>query len=954
MNRFSWIIVFWFMGILGCIHAPLVAATPPPSIPHCPSSARESKGDWSRFRAAYPYHIQGLALSEPSSSGHRTLIVAEPPPGVTLAAVKAVDVDLLGDACVEQHGVGYDGWTRDIVVPLPALDADRLADLSGALNQLLFHSTYKAYVLDIPSAPPSTPLRGRLELHVSAAEIHQWLVARGERLTPADGGPATGAAQLLNAPARGVYFGETPGIVIWAIPRDRPFEDVADDARQFALESDLVIGALGSPGTVLVIGRERQIGVDVVPPLRAESLALLASVRKEELAQSYERQSFLAGKLADGRDWAPIYLSPELIDTEYGSLLNITDQILKSWSNNGATRYQNFAYPDPPAWAFAGPLAKVINADSLTYNWNTHGYGSSFDLGGYDLVAFRGTGALPVTYIADQKSTDAYEAQAYRFFNEANDPNLVRVVQYAEMYQIFQRFALPARTRPQTTSAEAHHRIMTDAAGAMLRALKEASPERLASAARSALAGELTDLPEEQQKLALGNVALLLSSMQARLRTLGDPALDELASGLLKTSETREDRNRRLTELLAPELLDAKEIVPALLRQFMDTDVLLQRYVAAVPPRQGSWIHTPALVISWNTGAMHESTGGHNLDAHVSRFRSTPGVAPGDIRVVEEGGVKVALYHPNNFDDLSHIMHEGGVAANGARPPPPRSPSTALALSTEPIPPGKRGLWVAPGQKVRSEMGWEWTGERPVADDAVLLRDHAAAREPAIVITRAERGYQVAIAEGKYTFEASTAPDLRRALEASMGGARPGAPTKLVVFKGVPFDSANAIMKSMQGSAGGAPELMGIVGNPGRDGTLSQLFKAPCNMAQAEISASRVEMLPGGAQKVSLEVRIPLGTATGGQASIRPFVMLKNATAAARQRISDMVQTVVNGRLGRPASVEQVSRDLQRELLQVAPGQVDSVLIQVDEAQDLHIIIREPTDGSDRTARNDE
>ncbi len=52
-------------------------------------------------------------------------------------------------------------------------------------------------------------------------------------------------------------------------------------------------------------------------------MLLLAGVNSDELAQSYERNSFAAGKFDEDKnlDWAPIYLSDVLIDTEYGSLL---------------------------------------------------------------------------------------------------------------------------------------------------------------------------------------------------------------------------------------------------------------------------------------------------------------------------------------------------------------------------------------------------------------------------------------------------------------------------------------------------------------------------------------------------------------------------------------------------------------------------------------------------------
>lgn len=120
-------------------------------------------------------------------------------------------------------------------------------------------------------------------------------------------------------------------------------------------------------------------------------------------SNEFNPNHFLARKLEDFRDWAPIYLSPELIDTEYGSVLNIADQFLKSWSNHGTTRYINFAYPPPARWAFSAPIFKLANTEKgLTYNWNTTSAGASIELGGLDVFWLRRTGALNVSYIAGQ------------------------------------------------------------------------------------------------------------------------------------------------------------------------------------------------------------------------------------------------------------------------------------------------------------------------------------------------------------------------------------------------------------------------------------------------------------------------------------------------------------------------------------------------------------------------
>lgn len=156
-----------------------------------------------------------------------------------------------------------------------------------------------------------------------------------------------------------------------------------------------------------------------------------------------------AGKLKGGKDYAPIYLSPQLWHTEYGSTLNVTDQMLKSWSENGLIDYIDFDYPKPTAWAFNDGAMEDLGVSSLTYNWNTDGVGYIVDDDSYSIYAVNRTGSLPVSYIPGNTegigaSDPVYRAEetAYDFFSNLSSPELVKVVQYAAMYQIFHNIGI--------------------------------------------------------------------------------------------------------------------------------------------------------------------------------------------------------------------------------------------------------------------------------------------------------------------------------------------------------------------------------------------------------------------------------------------------------------------------------------------------------------------------------
>jgi hypothetical protein len=448
------------LGTSGC------AAALPASVLSLPEDARVAFAKcgvdagtvdavWKEYRKQRPFHAQQIAASEPFEGGCRVLILSEPPADVTVAKLSKVN-PALSALFVERHGVGVDGWTEDLVGVVPPMSADDLSELTSDLHVAVFGSAYRARLAPISAA---NSWNGTLDIEVRPAEVYDWVFGEGTSFSSVDGGAPRQAADLLDPRQTGVYVSSAAGLVLWSLPKTGPFEEQKANVRMFGLESDLILGAVSDEDAVLVIGRERIAPEEVSPPLRFETVKMLATTSLDELQQSYERTQLFAGKMRSGKDWAPILLSAPLVDSELGSLLNLTDQMLKRWSMNGMIDYERFQYPrEPTRWAFRKPISEELGGASMTYNWNTKASGTLVNVSeDRTLYWMNRTGALHMSYLPDGKSNEraaSYEERARDFFAGQSDPYLVRAVQYTALFQAFRQLGVTRVDRARSAEAE--------------------------------------------------------------------------------------------------------------------------------------------------------------------------------------------------------------------------------------------------------------------------------------------------------------------------------------------------------------------------------------------------------------------------------------------------------------------------------------------------------------------
>ena len=383
------------LGLPGESGAQSIQPSPAGLRPAGEASPSRQESEWQSFRAAFPFHIQTLAAAAEDKDGSRTLIVSEPPPHVTIETLVGVDRDALASHQIQQWTIGFDGWVRDVVFRLPRMGEPQFDVLIRKLSAFLFATDYKHYCLKLPVNREAIRTKYPLDVQVQVSDLEGWFESVRFRAVGSND-----PRRLDDAPP-GVYLSRDRGLVAWVAPR-RGLDARAADARMLALDSDLILGAVPRDDSVVIFGRERVAPVAVLPPLRAEMIFRLAATESGSLGQSYERGSFGAGSSFARWEWAPIYLSDELIDTEYGSVLNLADQLLKEWSEHGTLEYYNFPVETPTRYPFAGSLFDLLRSPELVYNWNTQGFGLRMTGGTRAAYTAARTGALPVIYRPEQ------------------------------------------------------------------------------------------------------------------------------------------------------------------------------------------------------------------------------------------------------------------------------------------------------------------------------------------------------------------------------------------------------------------------------------------------------------------------------------------------------------------------------------------------------------------------
>jgi hypothetical protein len=489
VRSFARVIVLLLAAIVA-LHGAVLAQPAPMASP-------TAVAEWRKFRQVAPDHFQDWIMA---GDGPRfTLIYSEPPPTFTESQYRDLFARVfrgLTAVSLQSRPLGYNGRTIDFVLELNYSFAG--ASATSAVDEDLNSLSIAIYgtasggrairLKDLIERPPATSAPKSIAM--SAMLLDSWLFAGNgalEFLSPESGTKKT-LSQLMSGEKSGRYISVDNSLVVMLVDLTRSLNgsDITN-ARLFALDGDLILGgAVDNGKSVAIVARARQESWIDFPPLRVEDIINLMVTKNDALAQSYDRTfpgaGRVSGKRDDVGDWAPNYLSADLINTEFGSLLNRADAILKSQSLSNTIKYDGYdvqPIKNPP---YKKGVFTRLQATSLIFNFNTVGTGHWFVGANRRIFAQNRTGSFSVTYLPEATgrsstiSGSAAVAQAERdytaWFDAANSKVLTRTVQYLAIYEIFQN------ARLQGIDAYTDRQKTFDSIGA---SLKQALAEQLRS-----------------------------------------------------------------------------------------------------------------------------------------------------------------------------------------------------------------------------------------------------------------------------------------------------------------------------------------------------------------------------------------------------------------------------------------------------------------------------------------
>ena len=898
---------------------------------------------WQQFRAAHRFHSDLVGVSGPDAAGERILIIAEPPERFTIRELRSIVGPRAKSVRTMTHMVMHDGTVTDLVITLapPFSEAD-LQELSRALHAALTGTASHARLIQLPASAPNLS-RPSLDLRVSSAELFQYLIGAATLLQGTTLQAPMPLKTLLATNSQGVYATQgDSGLMLWLLPRNGNISGLSDQLRDFAVSGDILLGSISNGPTVALIARKRVVPLARLPALRNDTVQLLAAVNASEVSQSYERTMWPSGRSKDSYDHAPIYLSSVLRDTEYGSLLNIVDQLLKGWSEAGQIAYKDFNYPAPSSWPFGKSRASSTVPDGegdFLFNWNTRGLFYSQLMEGYEVTALSRTGALPVIYGSTVKRRLTTEAKGWEWFATIGDANIARVVQYATLFSVFKRYGITSDwLKEQNQERDGTTMLLTKLSGGAVRFLlaERASPQAW-SKWRSGFAQspEMSSLLDTAE-ISLDSIAAKTGGTREQAITLyadllGDPRnarlpiLEMLRK--LQDSKLRSPAQLKVAEEKFVALQGADAIAKLLSRSqfgaYIADQVNLWDAMAQVAERQSrGWIQTAAVVMSKDIANV-KAVGGHSIDSAMTALKQDATLAPGQIALRSEAGGEVTvLFSPADKGRTFALSRR--ISELQGRPTSELKAALSQTLSETPgtIRPIREALALNAGGPTASDfrLAVETTDVKPVLVTAE--GGFGGLQGPTIFVRRLTDHYEVSSTESGTKLMVESSAALHQViLDHARSGSLQAGRARIVLagFDGKTDALVQSVKSRVARSARGVndEDALFISVDGMSDSTAAEMLGAKRAWGTARIDSASIttRKITAGPMAGHVEMSIPLEIPqTMGRPGLlmRIFLYFKDG-------ISDAVQSLAIARvkafLTRPETAQLTLADFKRQLV---------------------------------------
>lgn len=609
------------------------------------------------FRKHYRMHYQTLGTATFADSS-RLLLISEPAPFFEPDTLEKILTKYTHSTINKHFKIGYDGRITDILIVLANATSENVDSLVARISRHQYLSNYKPNAINLlENKKRQYFAKENLDYQITLSDFDNWFFQSGERfIDTKDTAKSLTVNEMFRQKRKGVFFSKAPGLVAWCIRRNTDLSKQVGDIRRFALDADLILGALRDSSTLVIIGRERESSLQTLPPLRVETVLLIASISSKELSQSLDINDCMAGKMPNGHDWCPTYLSKELENTELGHLLTITDVLLKDWSEKGTIQESCYHYPSPGHFPFEQPLFEKLGLDQLVYNWNTANTMYAIDLPTHTIYTLNRTGALPVSYFNSQERSESvgsvYERQAGNYFAQCGNTDIARVVQYTALYQLFMDNGIHYKGKLLHTSFPSNKPyLLAQSCRTLLNVLKGLSDTQIEYLSDSVSRMQFHAFGQKQinkqlrenesqynfsytqerqkeiykdaQHQQKNYLSKQLQETRSLLSGLSSESMDKLARYLsyprgttINTTEKyhRMLQARRINDLLRTIGKNNLTLIGINLSKVKDS------YVGNLSKSSGRYLKTPSIIVTYND--MY-TTGGHNISSKISRVSST-------------------------------------------------------------------------------------------------------------------------------------------------------------------------------------------------------------------------------------------------------------------------------------------------------------------------------------------